>query len=133
MPKLIFEADMEDKDVRSDDGGLALIWEPEFEIEDGDLPLDPENGTQIEFSSWDDHRDHRSFRRFIGKRVRITVEVTNVLDRLSEISDADAEDIELMLAKWDDLADLTDVGLKALRNVISEELRRRHEQSQPDE
>jgi len=83
MPKITFEADMNEKDIRKDDGGLALIWEPEFD-EAGDDPVDPDNGTQIEFSSWDDAKKHESFKRFIGKRVRITVEVCSVLDQIVE-------------------------------------------------
>ena len=89
MPKITFEADMDENHLRLEDGGAALMWQPPF-VEAGDVPLDPENGTCVKFWSWDDNKKHESFKRFIGRRVRITVEVASVLDRIVEAIDDDA-------------------------------------------
>lgn len=85
MPKITFEADMDERTLKREDSGCALIWErPAFEI-DGDEPTTPDAGTLVRFWSWDESKEHESFKRFIGKRVRITVEVVSVLDLLAEI------------------------------------------------
>ena len=83
MPKITFEADMDDRYLHHEDGGCAYIWEPEFEI-DGEEPADADAGTMVKFWSWDDAKEHRSFKRFVGKRVRITVEVVSILDQVVE-------------------------------------------------
>lgn len=126
MPKIVFEADFREDQVKYEDGKQALLWDHDgFEIL-GDLPESADCGSAVKFWSWDDHRKHESIKRFIGKRVRITVEVINVLDRLAEIPEGEDEDVEAMLAKWNDMDELTDLGLKILRNTISEELRQRY-------
>jgi len=126
MPKIVYEADFDEKHVNYEDGKQALIWDHDgYEII-GDLPEVADCGTSVKFWSWDESRKHESIKRFIGKRVRVTVEAINVLDQLAEIPEGEDEDIENMLAKWNDLDDFTDLGLKVLRNMISEELRQRY-------
>ena len=126
MPKITFEADFDEKHVKAEDGGSALIWDHHgYEIE-GDEAEETGVGTTVKFWSWDETLEHKSIRRFIGKRVRITVEVVSVLDQLAEISVGDNEDIDQMLTKWSDLDELTIAGLRALRHVIGEELRHRY-------
>jgi hypothetical protein len=86
MPKITFEADMTEDTFKYEDGGCAMIWRPEF-AEAGDVPLDPEKGTCIRFWSWDETKKHESIKRFMGKRVRITVELASVLDQIVEATE----------------------------------------------
>ena len=125
MPKITFEAEFDEKHVKFEDSKQALIWDHHgYEI-DGDEPEEADAGASVKFWSWDENCEHKSIKRFIGKRVRVTVEVVSILDQLAEIPVED-EDIERMLAKWSDLSGLTDAGLRVLRHMIGEELRRRY-------
>jgi len=85
MPKITFEADFDESEVKFEDGKCALLWNLRKDWETtGDTPDDPENGTCVKFWSWDETKEHKSIKRFIGKRVRITVEVVSVLDMIVE-------------------------------------------------
>ncbi len=86
MPRITFEADFDEKNVYYEDSRCAMFCRAPWE-QDGDVPVDPDTGTCIKFWSWDEEREHKSIKRFIGKRVRITVEVVSVLDQIVEAVD----------------------------------------------
>lgn len=83
MPKITFEADFDEKNVYYEDSRCAMFCRAPWE-QDGDVPVDPDTGTCIKFWSWDQEMEHKSIKRFIGKRVRITVEVVSILDQIVE-------------------------------------------------
>jgi len=90
MPKITFEGFFDEKHVKKEDSGQALIWDHHgYEIE-GDAREDSDDpGTTVRFWSWDEEREHKSIKRFIGKRVRITVEVVSILDQIVEAVEND--------------------------------------------
>jgi hypothetical protein len=89
MPEITFEADFDEKHVKYEDGKCALIWNHGGWDQRGDDPDNSEVGTCLKFWSWDESKEHKSIKRFIGKRVRITVEVASVLDQIVEAVEDD--------------------------------------------
>jgi len=53
--------------VTTEDGGQALISDP-FELSAGD------NGIFVRVQSWDEEKEHKEFKKFQDKEIRITVE-----------------------------------------------------------
>ena len=91
MPRITFEADFDEKHVKFEDGKQALIWDHRgYEIVGDVSEESDEGGTTVKFWSWDETREHKSIKRFIGKRVRITVEVASILDQIVEAVDDDS-------------------------------------------
>ncbi|AFU88274.1 hypothetical protein CcrColossus_gp404 [Caulobacter phage CcrColossus] len=58
-------------DPKKEDGGMALIAEG-FEHN----PHEP-NGMFVRLQSWDEKKEHITFNQFVGKKVRVTVEVVS--------------------------------------------------------
>lgn len=63
---------VDESNINSDDGGMALIIETE-----GYSPTDDVDKTCVfvRFQSWDDDRKHILMNSLRGKKIRITVEV----------------------------------------------------------
>lgn len=71
--KLVFEELMAADDISREDGGRAMVFSIDNQIDPPDR--DSTAGPFVRFQSWDDAKEHSEFRKFIGKRVRITIEV----------------------------------------------------------
>jgi hypothetical protein len=56
--------------VTTEDGGQALISDP-FELSAGD------NGIFVRVQSWDEEKEHKEFKKFQDKEIRITVETVD--------------------------------------------------------
>lgn len=82
MEKIVFEANIDDESVEYEDGGAAIIAQPNWNNTGGDENI------FIRIQSWDesifDHPNyedkryeigHESIRNLLGKKVRVTVEV----------------------------------------------------------
>lgn len=93
--KIIFEQVMLPDEVRTEDGGCAKIWYCDRHVDgpDGDEVI---SKVFVRFQSWDEDnwaerdeagkpQEHKLFDSLIGKRVRITIESLDVLDRLADL------------------------------------------------
>lgn len=87
MTKMIFEAPIEKQDIKFEDGGCAVILEPEWIVNGGD------DSIFVRIQSWDENitedvmydrknsrednalLGHKSIQTLFGKKVRITIEV----------------------------------------------------------
>ena len=65
--KVVFEQDINRRDVDVENAGCARI----VEISNGD----PESPLFFRMHSWDNNGEHTQFNSWIGKRVRLTLEV----------------------------------------------------------
>lgn len=83
MARVVFESDMTPGEVKREDSGCAMIWECSDVVDPSDANRDA--GMFVRLQSWDDDIKHALFKQFVGHRVRITVEVSDVLDKLAEI------------------------------------------------
>lgn len=84
MEKVIYEGTVSEDTILSEDGGRALIWEDGEQVSPPEE--DRENGMFVLLQSWDDFKSHEVFKRFVGRRVRITVEpLLSPLELLAEI------------------------------------------------
>jgi hypothetical protein len=67
---LVVETTLVPEDMVSEDGGshksFRVMTDP-----------DGESGVVVELSSWDDDANHPQFDMYVGKKVRITVEIIN--------------------------------------------------------
>lgn len=76
--KLIFEELISKVEVDKQDSGQALIYtfngikEPYDESEEMN---GCEAGVFVRFQSWDTSKQHETFNKFIGKKVKVTIEV----------------------------------------------------------
>ena len=72
-------------DIKSKKSFLSFDYklnEKDLEVEDGkqfkcfhvDLDENTDNGMYIKICSWDDTLEHKDFNKFIGKKVKITIE-----------------------------------------------------------
>jgi len=64
---VIFEQKIKERDVEVEDGGSAKIV-----CVDGAMQED--NGMFVKLQSWDEELKHTDFNKFVGRKVRITVE-----------------------------------------------------------
>ncbi|MGD9726289.1 MAG: hypothetical protein AB7L09_01435 [Nitrospira sp.] len=90
--KLTLDAEISDDHVDTEEAGRAKIWtSPCFPDRPGSPVLDEDPvGVFVRLQSWDEHdRSHELFNRFVGKRVRITIESLDPLDRLADIPKGD--------------------------------------------
>ena len=65
--KKIFEGDINKENTDVEDGGQALIT---YIAE----PTDTDNGMFIRIQSWDEQLKHEEFKKFEGRKIRITIE-----------------------------------------------------------
>lgn len=66
MSKIVIEGQIRPEQVDVEDGGMAMIGQPDEES------LHP---FFVKLQSWDETKQHTTFKNFIGKRVRVTVEI----------------------------------------------------------
>lgn len=87
MTKIILEGQVNSQDVRFEDGGCAVIVEPEWKVNGGD------DCVFVRIQSWDENigdnplydrknsrednakLGHESIQKLLGKKVRVTIEV----------------------------------------------------------
>lgn len=69
--KKIFEQILHPETVETEDGGCAKIATFGWSI---DEPEDSETGILVRLQSWDKSKEHKDFKKFEGKRVKITIE-----------------------------------------------------------
>jgi hypothetical protein len=62
---------MKSDEIDTEDGGKAKIFHAGHEDTQSD------NGLFVKIQSWDENLDHEVFNRFVGKTVKITVEIIN--------------------------------------------------------
>lgn len=70
--KIIYQelVDIDAKDFKSEDGGMALI------LDDlGGIEVHGDDCLFVRLQSWDDDKKHPLMNSLIGKKVRITIEV----------------------------------------------------------
>lgn len=67
MEKIVIETVMEEQFVEIEDGGYAKIFTAAKEP-------DEENGMFVRIQSWDEYLDHVDFDKFVGKKIKITIE-----------------------------------------------------------
>tara|TARA_R110000772_G_scaffold20466_2_gene56717 strand:- start:35820 stop:36041 length:222 start_codon:yes stop_codon:yes gene_type:complete len=60
---------MSSDEIDSEDGGMAKIFHAGHEDTQSD------NGMFVKLQSWDEDLDHEVFNRFVGKTIKITVEI----------------------------------------------------------
>jgi hypothetical protein len=85
VPKVVFEGELPKAEVRSEDGGCALIWETGPD-QVSPTDEDPDSGMFVRLQSWDERKSHKVFNRFVGRRVRITVEpLLSPIEALAEL------------------------------------------------
>jgi hypothetical protein len=73
--RLVYEGPLGPEDVKTEDGGMAIIAEFDMQVEG---PLnDPtkERGVWVALHSWDPDGQHEQWALLAGRRVRVTVEV----------------------------------------------------------
>lgn len=58
----------EDIDVKFEDGGQAMI------IRNGLSDNEEENGMFVKLQSWDENKEHKVLKKFVGRNIRITIE-----------------------------------------------------------
>lgn len=63
----VIESKIKTTEVDVEDGGQAMI----ATITE---PTDTDNGMFIRIQSWDEQLEHKEFKKFVGKKVRITIE-----------------------------------------------------------
>ena len=63
----IIEGQIFRNDVETEDGGQAKIVGLEQNAED-------ENGMFVKIQSWDEEKKHEEFNKFVGRKVKITIE-----------------------------------------------------------
>jgi hypothetical protein len=69
MPKHkhVIKAEFKNEEVDTQDGGQAKI------ISLCNKP-DEENGMFVQLRSWDENLEHKEFKKFIGRKIKITIE-----------------------------------------------------------
>lgn len=85
MPKVVYEGEVTEHDIKSEDGGCALIWEAG---PDQVTPPDenPDAGMFVRLQSWDENKNHDTLRKMVGRKVKITVEYSSPIEELAAIS-----------------------------------------------
>lgn len=63
----IFETILKPEEVLKEDGGQAMV----FTVSD---PFQEENGLFVRIQSWDENKEHTEFKKFEGRKIRITIE-----------------------------------------------------------
>ena len=72
-PKKVFTATITRREVDVEDSGCAMIAHPS-ECK-GQKRDEEQSGMFVRLHSWSDSKDHSELKQFIGKKIRITVEV----------------------------------------------------------
>lgn len=67
MERIVFVGALKKKDVSVEDSGQALVGDP-FSASSGD------DGMFVRIQSWDSKKKHVDFKKFQGKRIRVTIE-----------------------------------------------------------
>jgi len=67
--KHVIETTLNQSEIDSEDGGQALIFTTSREKDDDEM-----QGMFVRIQSWDEIRDHEEFNKFVGKKIRITIE-----------------------------------------------------------
>jgi len=68
--KKVFEGDINKENTDVEDGGQAIITH----ITE---PTDTDNGMFIRIQSWDEQLKHEEFKKFEGRKIRITIETVD--------------------------------------------------------
>jgi hypothetical protein len=68
--KKIIEGKIDKENTNTEDGGQAVITTMEFR----DTPEDEDNGMFVRIQSWDENCKHEEFKKFEGRKIRITIE-----------------------------------------------------------
>ena len=63
----VFETILKPEEVIKEDGGQAMV----FTVSD---PFQEENGLFVRIQSWDENKEHTEFKKFEGRKIRITIE-----------------------------------------------------------
>jgi hypothetical protein len=78
----IFEQTVRDEDVEPDDGGASLMVQFDDVPSGRYIPRDERPAEAfvsetlfVRVQSWDEEKAHHDFRRLVGKRVRVTIEI----------------------------------------------------------
>lgn len=69
--KKIFEGILSSDEIIIEDQGKAILTEPINDPNDENLDA----GMFVRLQSWDDDKIHSDFKQFIGKKIKITVEI----------------------------------------------------------
>jgi len=65
--KHIIVCTLKERDVDTEDGGQAKIFSTS-------LNEDEDNGMFVKVCSWDENNNHDEFNKFIGRKIKITIE-----------------------------------------------------------
>lgn len=65
--KYIIKCYFDPEEIEVEDGGQAKIFA-------ADNPTMEDNGMYVRLISWDEHKLHTDFNKFVGKKIRITIE-----------------------------------------------------------
>lgn len=66
----VIEGTIDKSNTDKEDGGQALITTMDFR----DTPEDEDNGMFVRIQSWDENCKHEEFKKFEGRKIRITIE-----------------------------------------------------------
>jgi hypothetical protein len=71
---IIIDTDYSLRGYRTEDSGYAQIMDIVPDIDNMECPDDNDNGLFVRLQSWDETKQHIDFNKFIGKKIKVTIE-----------------------------------------------------------